>query len=474
MRSMYSGVSGLRVHQTKMDVISNNIANINTVGFKRATASFKESFNQTLSSASSANQDRGGINPQQIGMGANVGTIVNVMGQGAAQRTDYGSDLMIDGDGFFIVKDASGFSFTRAGVFEVDAKGNLVDPNGLNVCGWKAVKDPDKPGQQKIIKDTVTPINIYDGDNLYSPAQKTTSIEFTGNFNQTTNKEQKNTMSFYDSQGNKYVMNIQFTKDDQFVPTPPNQNSSWKISLPTVTLPGGQAPGAGQPGTHYELTVNGKDKVYLPLANLTFPTDLSLTFGVDGKLTSVNGTGGAGTGFNLPNINLVNLLKDDGTANGTQAGITAETLSGINIDFAKVTQFNSKANVTSEAKDGNTAGSMTGYSIDGNGIIRGTYSNGQTKILAQIPLANFKNPAGLEKAGSNLYKETGNSSEFDGIGVEASTLGSKLQGGALEMSNVDLSYEFSEMITTQRGFQANSRIITTSDEMIQELVSMKR
>lgn len=469
MRSMYSGVSGLRVHQTKMDVISNNIANINTVGFKRATASFKESFNQTLSSASSANQDRGGINPQQIGMGANVGTIVNVMGQGAAQRTDYGSDLMIDGDGFFIVKDASGFSFTRAGVFEVDAKGNLVDPNGFNVCGWKAVKDPDKPGQQKIIKDTVTPINIYDGDNLYSPAQKTTSIEFTGNFNQTTNKEQKNTMSFYDSLGNKYVMNIQFTKDDQFVPTPPNQNSSWKISLPTVTLPGNPPPQPGQAGTHYEITVNGTDKVYLPIADLQLPQGgLALIFSTDGKLTQVQG--GNGKGFNLTNINLGGLLKPD----GTQAGITGETLASINVDFAKVTQFNSKANVTSEAKDGNTAGSMTGYSIDANGIIRGTYSNGQTKILAQIPLANFKNPAGLEKAGSNLYKETGNSSEFDGIGVEASALGSKLQGGALEMSNVDLSYEFSEMITTQRGFQANSRIITTSDEMIQELVSMKR
>ena len=466
MRSMYSGVSGLRVHQTKMDVISNNIANINTVGFKRATASFKESFNQTLSSASSANQDRGGINPQQIGMGANVGTIVNVMGQGAAQRTDYGSDLMIDGDGFFIVKDASGFSFTRAGVFEVDAKGNLVDPNGFNVCGWKAVEDPDKPGQQKIIKDTVTPINIYDGDNLYSPAQKTTSIEFTGNFNQTTNKEQKNTMSFYDSQGNKYVMNIQFTKDDAFQAVPPDNNSSWNISLPGVVLPGGQPPQQGGPAaTHYELTVNGTDKVYLPVANLPA---LALRFSQDGKLTKVEG--GNGTGFTLPAINLGTLIKLD----GTQAGITGETLDGINVDFAKVTQFNSKANVTSEAKDGNTAGSMTGYSIDANGIIRGTYSNGQTKLLAQIPLANFKNPAGLEKAGSNLYKETGNSSEFDGIGVEASALGSKLQGGALEMSNVDLSYEFSEMITTQRGFQANSRIITTSDEMIQELVNMKR
>lgn len=470
MRSMYSGVSGLRVHQTKMDVISNNIANINTVGFKRATASFKESFNQTLSSASSANQDRGGINPQQIGMGANVGTIVNVMGQGAAQRTDYGSDLMIDGDGFFIVKDASGFSFTRAGVFEVDAKGNLVDPNGFNVCGWKAVEDPDKPGQQKIIKDTVTPINIYDGDNLYSPAQKTTSIEFTGNFNQTTNKSQKNTMSFYDSQGNKYVMNIQFDKDDNFNANPPDENSSWNISLPGVVLPGGQAPQPPAQATHYEITVNGTDKVYLPVANLALQQGLSLKFSVDGKLTSV--TGGNGTGFTLPNIDLGTLVKD--APNTPNAGITAETLTGINVDFAKVTQFNSKANVTSEAKDGNTAGSMTGYSIDANGIIRGTYSNGQTKLLAQIPLANFKNPAGLEKAGSNLYKETGNSSEFDGIGVEASALGSKLQGGALEMSNVDLSYEFSEMITTQRGFQANSRIITTSDEMIQELVNMKR
>lgn len=461
MRSMYSGVSGLRVHQTKMDVISNNIANINTVGFKRATASFKESFNQTLSSASSANQDRGGINPQQIGMGANVGTIVNVMGQGAAQRTDYGSDLMIDGDGFFIVKDASGFSFTRAGVFEVDAKGNLVDPNGLNVCGWKAVENPDKPGQQKIIKDTVTPINIYDGDNLYAPAQQTTSIEFTGNFNQTTNPTQKNTISFYDSQGNKYTINVQFEKD------PANANT-WNVTIPTVPQ---QAPiGANM----VEVTVNGSEKMYLPVANLNInPANASLIFKADGTLASAGAAGN--TGITINNIDLTALQKLNANGALTNANLGGElTSKTLNVDFSKVTQFNSKANVTSEAKDGNTAGSMTGYSIDANGIIRGTYSNGQTKLLAQIPLANFKNPAGLEKAGSNLYKETGNSSEFDGIGVEASALGSKLQGGALEMSNVDLSYEFSEMITTQRGFQANSRIITTSDEMIQELVSMKR
>ncbi len=457
MRSMYSGVSGLRVHQTKMDVISNNISNINTVGFKRSSVSFKDSFNQTLSSASSANQDRGGVNPQQIGLGANVGSIVNVMGQGAAQRTDYGSDIMIDGDGFFIVKNASGFSFTRAGVFEVDAAGNLVDPNGYNVCGWRAVDDPDNPGQQKVVKEAVTPINIYQGDNLYSPAEKTSNIEFTGNFNQTTNPVQKNTMSFYDSQGNKYTINVEFKKDDKFTPTA-TESSKWDVSFPQVA----------NPANTIEVTINGEKKAYLPTPTLN---NISLKFGTDGKLAKVEGAQNAGDKYiTLPNIDLKTLTDE----NNQPINITGEVLNGIKVDFSTVTQFNSKVTVTSQTKDGNTAGNMTGYSIDGNGIIRGTYSNGRTKILAQIPLANFRNPAGLEKVGTNLYVETGNSSEFDGIGQEASALGSKLQSGALEMSNVDLSYEFSEMITTQRGFQANSRIITTSDEMIQELVNLKR
>ncbi len=450
MRSMYSGVSGLRVHQTKMDVISNNIANINTVGFKRASVSFKDSFSQTLSSATGANDDRGGINPQQVGMGANVASIVNVMSQGAAQRTDYGSDIMIDGDGFFIVKDATGYSFTRAGVFEVDAAGNLVDPNGYNVCGWRAEDDPDNPGQQKIVQDTVVPINIYEGDNLYSPAEQTTSIEFTGNFNQTTNPTQKNTMSFYDSQGNKYTINVQFDKDA-------NNPNQWTVSLPTVNTP--------QQGV--EVTVNGTEKMYLPNLTLTG----TLQFGTDGRLEQVTGgnAGNNNTSLNLTNIDLTALVDE----NGDPANLGGE-IGDITIDFSTVTQFNSKVTVTSQTLDGNTAGTMTGYSIDANGVIMGTYSNGDTKKLWQIPLANFKNPAGLEKYGNNLYKETSNSSEFDGIGSEVSSLGSKLQSGALEMSNVDLAYEFSEMITTQRGFQANSRIITTSDEMIQELVNLKR
>ena len=450
MRSMYSGVSGLKVHQTKMDVISNNISNINTIGFKRSTVSFKDSFSQTLSSATGATADRGGSNPQQVGMGANVGSVATIMGQGAAQRTDYGSDLMIDGEGFFIVQDPSGFSFTRAGAFEVDAAGNLVTASGFKVAGWKAIEDPNNPGQQKVLQERVTPINIYEGDNLYSPARPTTSIEFSGNLNAISNPEQKNTMSFYDSQGNKYTLDIVFKKAAQ-----PNQ---W-----TVEIPPALNPPAGIPQNNVAVTVNG-EKMYMPAPTLN-PASPTITFTASGTIDKAQATS-----FSIDNF-AVNTIVN---AQGQNPGIGGEVNPKLTVDYSTLTQFNSKVTVSSNTKDGNTAGSMTGYSIDGNGLIKGVYSNGESKILAQIPLANFKNPAGLEKYGNNLYKETSNSSEFDGIGSEVSALGSKIQSGALEMSNVDISQEFSDMIVTQRGFQANSRIISASDEMIQDLVNLKR
>lgn len=450
MRSMYSGVSGLKVHQTKMDVISNNISNINTIGFKRSTVSFKDSFSQTLSSATGASADRGGSNPQQVGMGANVGSVATIMGQGAAQRTDYGSDLMIDGEGFFIVKDPSGFSFTRAGAFEVDAAGNLVTASGFKVAGWKAIEDPNNPGKQKVIQERVTPINIYEGDNLYSPARPTTSVEFSGNLNAISNPEQKNTMSFYDSQGNKYTLDIVFKKATQ-----PNQ---W-----TVEIPPALNPPAGIPQNNVAVTVNG-EKMYMPVPTLT-PAPPTITFTASGTIDKAQATS-----FSIDNF-AVNTIVN---AQGQNPGIGGAVNQKLTVDYSTLTQFNSKVTVSSNTKDGNSAGSMTGYSIDGNGLIKGVYSNGESKILAQIPLANFKNPAGLEKYGNNLYKETSNSSEFDGIGSEVSALGSKIQSGALEMSNVDISQEFSDMIVTQRGFQANSRIISASDEMIQDLVNLKR
>lgn len=464
LRSMYAGVSGLRVHQTKMDVISNNIANINTVGFKKSSVSFKDSFSQTLSSASGANDVRGGINPQQIGLGSNVGSIVSVMTQGAAQRTDYASDLMIDGDGMFIIQDANGYGFTRSGVFEIDSVGNLVDVNGNMVCGWQTKDDPENPGQQIIVQDVVSPLNIYEGDKMYVPAEQTTAVQFDGNFNESTNPEQNSTITLYDTQGNKYTIDIRFSRygldgegniiyDDEGNPTilPANE---WAVALPgTVTVNNGE--------TMYwnELTLTG---------DAGTGATPSLTFNEYGICIASE--------WVLSGLDTTQIVTEDG-AEFSIGGIfdfNGVDGAGVTLDFSGTTQFNSGVTVTSQTLDGNTAGAMTGYSIDASGIIAGTYSNGQTKLLGQLALANFNNPAGLEKSGSNIFRETRNSSQFDGVGFESSALGSTIQSGALEMSNVDLAAEFSDMIVTQRGFQANSRIITTSDEIITELVNLKR
>lgn len=431
MRSLYSGVTGLKVHQTKMDVISNNISNINTVGFKRSNVTFKDSFNQTLSSASGGSVDGtiGGKNAVQVGMGVSLGSVANIMTNGASQRTDNGNDLMINGDGFFVVKNADGYSFTRAGAFEVDVNGNLVDGNGNKVCGWKAVDDPAKPGSQKIVQDGMNPINLYEGDNAYSPAQVTTSISFEGNMNMTTGKVQKNTISFYDSVGNKYTANVSLTYQDT--------NKTWVIAV-----------------DNKDVLVNGKDKVNLNIA--LNPTTASLVF-KDGVLEA-----NSKKNFELT----VSYPNGNNPYNSTFGD-------PINLNFEGLTQFNSPATVTANTNDGCQAGNMTGYAIDSTGIIRGSYSNGLTKILGQIGVANFTNPAGLEKVGDNLYKATPNSGEFDGVGVSVDSIGSSLISGALEMSNVDISYEFTEMIVTQRGFQASSKIISTCDQMIQELVNMR-
>ncbi|MFI3231228.1 MAG: flagellar hook protein FlgE [bacterium] len=470
MRSMYAGVSGLRVHQTKMDVISNNIANINTVGFKRSSTSFKDSFNQTLAVATGATDVSGGTNAQQVGLGSNVGSVVTVHTQGAAQRTDYGSDLMIDGDGFFIIQSVDGYSFTRAGVFEVDANGNLVDANGNYVCGWNAVEDTENPGNQKIVKDVVSPINIYEGDKQYSPASETTTIEFTGNFNETSSPIQKNTISFYDTQGNYYTLELTFTRysdlnDDGSVDenSPFLDANVWAVHLPTNDLGG------------VNVTVNGGDTMSWNTIDIE---NSHIVFGTDGLIKNVDGTDAtAGDTFlTLGAVDTAEIyyINPDGTL-GESANIGGiVNTQQITIEMPNVTQFNSSVTLTSQTLDGNTAGAMTGYSIDGNGIISATYSNGKTKILNQLSIANFANPAGLEKIGGNTYAASNNSGDFDLVGFEVSALGSSIQAGALEMSNVDLSFEFSEMITTQRGFQANSKIITTSDEMIQELVNLKR
>lgn len=430
MRSMYSGVSGLRIHQTKMDVIGNNIANVNTVGFKSSRTTFNEVFSQTLRNASGPNANLGGRNPMQIGLGSSVSSVDVIMTPGAAQRTDNPLDLKIEGDGFFIVSDATGNKFTRAGAFLVDKAGNLINTNGMNVMGWKVNQTTGE-----IEKDKVSKLKILSPENLYSDPSATEKATLRGNVN--INDSQLApaaggvpfTVTIYDSLGYPYT--AAFT-----VKSTANPNV-YDVELAANSI---------------------TDQKGNPITNDAVNT--TITF--DPATGKVDTT--AGGSFDMTNVQ---------TPFSTFPA-------AINVDFSPITRVS--GNTTLEAlggdKDGlgggNKAGAISGFEIGGDGKILGRYTNGASKLLGQVVIATFDNPPGLKKVGSNLFVETNNSGHFDGIGEDITSTGGVLNSGVLEMSNVDLSKEFTEMITTQRGFQANSRIITTSDEILQELVNLKR
>jgi len=412
-----------------MDVIGNNISNVNTVGFKRSTTVFNDVISQTLSGATGASDvsGKGGTNAMQIGLGSNVSAISTVMTTGSTERTDNPNDVMISGDGFFIVSDVTGNYFTRAGAFQVDDFGNLTDSNGMMVNGWTTDENDN------IVKQKVQGLNLYEGNKSYLKPTVTDSISFSGNLNPATNPKQLNTISFYDSLGNSYRIDVNSTYDEG--------SKRWDIELGT------------------RATVNGDPENMVDLAIGT-PT-FSLGFDTDGTLL----------GQDADTLVLTTTVDFADPAN---APFNSEFAPELKIDFHNLTQFAANADADATTDNGYYAGSLKGFSIGSDGIITGTYTNGLTKALGQIAIADFPNPAGLEKVGNNLYAATTNSGDFDGIGQEIGASGGKLMGGNLEMSNVDISYEFTQMITTQRGFQANSRIITTSDEMLQELVNLKR
>lgn len=431
MRSMFSAVSGLRVHQTRMDVIGNNIANVNTIGYKSQRVTFNDVFSQTLSSASAASDEtgRGGRNPMQVGLGVNVSSIDMLMTQGAAQRTDNPFDLMINGDGFIVVGDANGTYFTRAGALRADVDGNLIIANGMKVKGWTAQLN-EETNKYEIIKGEASSINLADPNFVSSKPKVTDKLQLSGNLNSTSTKEETN-FRFYDSLGNYYNLPATLTPSADKL----DGYSVWEMKLG-------------------EITDSAGNKLNATLAP---DTAVKLYFDTNGKLASV-GNAPAATG-NATSIDLV-------IENTDKTSTFAEKIS---IDFSSMTQYASASTIDPKTINGNAAGKMIGYEIGGDGVITASYDNGDMRILAQVVVAKFDNPEGLEKVGDNLYKVTPNSGEFDGIG----TVGT-FNTGVLEMSNVDLSSEFTDMIVTQRGFQANSRIISVSDEMLQELTNLKR
>lgn len=530
MRSLYSGVAGLKTHQTKMDVIGNNIANVNTVGFKSSSVNFADQFYQTMSSATGADAATGaaGTNAKQIGLGSSVASITtNITEHGGTQTTNRALDVAINGDSFLIVKSAGATYFTKSGALNVDAGGTLYcTTNGATVQGWMATTDAQ--GNQSITKNTVQDLKVMSAENMYYAPTETSAVTITGNIDKAdsdlvvpdntkidTKNGKKITFSFYDELGQEYTVKMNMykiasTPATAAAGTTPAKPalSNYAITLSDVTDADGNSifltktTTAGSTtysasGVKIKLgevtysidTTKNKDSLDTKTGEFTLtadPTDIkkvpTVSFVAEtGDFSTVTDTTVATTSADFGK-SIAFQVADSGNRDNTFKPYNSTTDSGgVKVDFSSLTQYSSSGvSNTSYTKGnrkglgtGNAAGEMSGISIDDKGMIYGTYNNGSKKLLAQIAVATFANPSGLEAEGDSLFSATLNSGTFDGVGEDVSLSGS-FAVGALEMSNVDLAAEFTSMITTQRGFQANSRIITTSDTMLEELVNLKR
>lgn len=552
MRSMYSAVSGLKTHQTRMDVIGNNIANVNTVAFKSSSVTFSDILYQTTSNASGANATTGtgGVNAKQIGLGTTAAaTKVSITSAGASETTGNPFDIRLtdkNSTNFFIVNNGSENVFTRSGSFYVDGSGNLcMSSTGYTVMGWQV---DETTGE--IRKDTVSALRIMQEKNLTSAPEATTQATIAGVLDENDADVKSGAgkvmnLNFYDNLGYQYTAKFaikatgtdgEYTVELTSILDSNNKNitegftqaqmkeifgntdTETTIASYSTTLP--------NCGYTYD-TKTGELKA-VPAGNVVKINDdgtlndgskktIKDVFGVsDGNLKNIQNSQAAGnTDYVFKDVqttvngvvthshqivkkSATNLLKfntEDGKfssiGGGTDKSVELKlnnaklnkngNFQNITVDFSQCLNYSGKSTIGADAGavDGTTGkgrklGAMTGIFIDTSGRIYGTYDNGNTELLGQIAVAQFSNASGLEKVGESCYRTTLNSGEFDGIGVEISADGSSMTTGELEMSNVDLSSEFTSMITTQRGFQANSRVITTSDTLLEELVNLKR
>lgn len=466
MRSLFSGVAGLKTHQTRMDVIGNNIANVNTVAYKSQSATFQELMYQNTQNASAANEatGRGGINAKQIGLGSSLAAInTNITQSGSSQSTGNAFDVQISGDSFFIVSDGQQNHFTRAGAFYVDGVGNLaMTSNGYNVMGWQ----PNEDGSDVLV-DTVSPLKIMSAENLTSAPEQTTKAYLDGvidknDSNVTSSTGRLVNVSVYDNLGYSYIVQLAIKQDKD---TSGNPIEGKYVISPSKLL-----------------NSDGKDLLDAgtnPTKNasqIKFGTADSITIEFD----TTTGTLKSPIIDDNKEANITLTISDKTT--GSKSGVDA-FVNPISVDLANLKMYDNKGTSTVAGHYGDVQGrnagrkkgALSGVAIQQDGKIYGSYDNGTSKLLGQIAVASFANASGLEKIGDNLYDTTQNSGEFDGIGKDITSDGAgAMKTGVLEMSNVDLSAEFTEMITTQRGFQANSRIITVSDTMLEELINLKR
>ena len=567
MRSLYSGVAGLKTHQTRMDVIGNNIANVNTTAYKSSSMTFSELMSQTTQKASGANATTGvgGTNAKQIGLGVKAGAInTAITTQGSAQSTGNPFDIMITGDNFFVVSNGSENFFTRDGSFYVDGAGNLaMTSTGYNVMGWGV---DETTGNIK--QDTVTALRIMSAANMTYPPEATTKANISGildeNDKDVTSANGKTVnLNFFDARGYSYTAKFTFKQSGG------DKTNEYSMELNKILDSTGaeidisklEFGNRSQQKMETKVTLNTDaykwdGKVLKTKDGTTEVANLADIFNTDGSLITpaddaaaqkqqealdaiAKAYGYEGSTDEFLNLYITStankdkqltiqdllgnmmagkttdVLPADGSAitmegryfEGTTVVFNKDTgklesvggsttnlnvnaafsalggnFSDVTIDLSECTNYDNKGTSTIGATSGDLdglgtgrrLGDMIGVFIQKDGMIYASYDNGMTKLLGQIATAAFANASGLEKEGDNLYSATLNSGEFDGIGVDITAGGGYMSPGQLEMSNVDLSSEFTEMITTQRGFQANSRIITVSDTLLEELTNLKR
>lgn len=487
MRSMFAGVSGLKTHQVRMDVIGNNIANVNTAGYKASRATFQEMLTQTMRGASAPTDARGGTNPLQVGLGVQLGSIDVRHTQGNTQSTGYVTDLAIEGDGFFILGQGENRVYTRAGIFGLDSgtEGNLVSlVNGMRVLGYKADRegkiDPNSPLEPLYISasETVSP-------------RATEDVYFSGNLDLRLRPGERRdrTVQVYDSRGREHTVVVGLTHqgDNQW-----SWDAHWQIVSNTIPL---ARAGSLEPNVEYSVVVeNGgyelQDADGTAVATSTdgvkwLVADTGYEFEFVGKLndneqvkvTLEQGMLLLTVQRKLDQEGIISFNEDGSYSDVDSNEITFSPANAqdlkIELDFTQFTQYADTFTGKFLSQNGYTSGALESFTIDQNGVIVGSFSNGLTRNLGQVALAKFANPGGLVRTGSTMFAETANSGTAQ-IGSPGVPGYGQIAPSSLEMSNVDLSEEFTEMIITQRGFQANSRIITTSDEMLQELVNLKR
>ena len=469
MRSLYSGVSGLQNHQIRMDVIGNNISNVNTVGFKKGRVNFQDLISQSMSGAARPTDEVGGVNPKQVGLGMTVATIDTIHTQGSLQTTGVISDLAVQGNGFYVLRTGDKELYTRAGAFGLDAEGYLVNPaNGLRLQGWlPEVLADGTIGDIKTaadVTDLIIPVGSKD------PANATALVELASNLDKRTPvipdgaspaTVSEGTWSLdkkvYDSFGNVHTLRMNFTRTADV-------NNSWDVvvqmdpdrpddaDIPSnVTLGFDEATAAGNGNNEGEFTI---------------------TFDNLGAIATVTDQQGNTIDAGRVQIPVTFDVENDATgAVLTQAFLldVGEVGSYTN----STTQFAETSSTKAFRQDGYSMGYLETYKIDQNGVITGVYSNGTERDLGQIAMATFTNPGGLEKVGETAFSQTINSGEAL-LGPSGVAGKGKIISGTLEMSNVDLAEQFTDMIVTQRGFQSNSKTIQTSDQMLQELLTLKR